>query len=254
MKVYLAGKIKANETTTSPHDGPIYQDWRDDVLTKPPSEVYHRCDIYSYADEWPIMDGAVLGKHDYVGPFYARHHNDTSHSICSYGCDSCDEERELQIVMNCLQAVKRADLVFANISPFDVSIGGCIEVGWAFQSNIRVVGYGHVTNETWFVRRMCSQWFDSARGSAADALRVSLRMVDYQEYIRSDKWRGLAERIKDERGRRCQVCNSKGQLDAHHRTYERLGWEEDNDITVLCRACHELYETNKRLPKPEGGK
>ena len=27
-------------------------------------------------------------------------------------------------------------------------------------------------------------------------------------------------------------------LDVHHLTYERLGREKDEDLRVLCRACH----------------
>ena len=47
---------------------------------------------------------------------------------------------------------------------------------------------------------------------------------------------------------KCQVCNESNDkvvLDAHHRTYERLGDELPEDITVLCRDCHSLYEANK---------
>lgn len=77
--------------------------------------------------------------------------------------------------------------------------------------------------------------------------------VDYYTYIRSAQWRQRANEAKRRAGYRCQVCNRSSSdvvLNAHHRTYERLGNEHPDDITVLCRDCHELYETNRKLPKP----
>ncbi len=70
----------------------------------------------------------------------------------------------------------------------------------------------------------------------------------YHEYIKSASWREKAMAAKERAGWRCQVCNKHKRettLDAHHRTYERLGYELPEDITVLCRDCHELYELNK---------
>jgi hypothetical protein len=77
--------------------------------------------------------------------------------------------------------------------------------------------------------------------------------VEYYAYINSKEWRQRADEAKRRAGYRCQVCNEpspKVILNAHHRTYERLGHEHPDDITVLCRDCHELYELNKKIPKP----
>lgn len=75
---------------------------------------------------------------------------------------------------------------------------------------------------------------------------------DYQKYIRSAEWRKRANAAKKRVGYRCQVCNRHAreiQIEAHHRTYERIGMERPEDITVLCRDCHELYEKNKRMKR-----
>ncbi len=75
--------------------------------------------------------------------------------------------------------------------------------------------------------------------------------VNYYEYIQSAEWRQKAHEAKQRAGYRCQVCNRPATevvLDAHHRTYERLGNEHPEDITVLCRNCHELYEHNRKAP------
>lgn len=73
--------------------------------------------------------------------------------------------------------------------------------------------------------------------------------VDYRTYIQSEAWQARADAAKTRADWRCQVCNrpsSAVPLNAHHRTYERLGHERPEDITVLCRDCHELYESNRR--------
>jgi hypothetical protein len=72
------------------------------------------------------------------------------------------------------------------------------------------------------------------------------RRPNYYDYIKSPQWKRKADAAKKAAGYRCQVCNGKKHLDAHHRTYERLGHERPEDITVLCRDCHQLYETNKK--------
>lgn len=88
-----------------------------------------------------------------------------------------------------------------------------------------------------------------------DALTLSLalsdgRRIDYYEYIASAEWKQKADTAKKAAGYRCQVCNKSkdegAMLDAHHRTYERLGHERPEDVTVLCRDCHSLFEENKR--------
>jgi RNA polymerase-binding transcription factor DksA len=72
--------------------------------------------------------------------------------------------------------------------------------------------------------------------------------VNYKAYIRSRAWKKKAEAAKVRVGNRCQLCNrprSEVQLEAHHRTYERLGHELPGDITVLCRDCHQAHEGSK---------
>ena len=77
------------------------------------------------------------------------------------------------------------------------------------------------------------------------------RRVDYYEYIQSPAWKAKAEVAKKAAGYCCQVCNhgkdEGARLEAHHRTYKRLGHERPEDITVLCDTCHELFSTAGRL-------
>lgn len=87
-----------------------------------------------------------------------------------------------------------------------------------------------------------------AKPKKAKKKRAPFVRPDYYEYIRSQAWRQRADAAKKRAGYRCQVCykhRDEVQLDAHHRTYERLGRERPEDITVLCRNCHQLYESNR---------
>ena len=73
-------------------------------------------------------------------------------------------------------------------------------------------------------------------------------MNDYQEYLQSDYWKLFASEAKERVGNRCQLCNSEGSLHVHHRTYERLGEELPDDVTVLCADCHARFHDKINLP------
>lgn len=71
------------------------------------------------------------------------------------------------------------------------------------------------------------------------------------EYLQSDHWKRTREAALQRADHRCQVCNSSWEtLDVHHRTYERVGHELPEDLLVLCRTCHDLFERNGRLKPP----
>jgi 5-methylcytosine-specific restriction endonuclease McrA len=76
------------------------------------------------------------------------------------------------------------------------------------------------------------------------------KRVDYHQYINSLEWINKSEQAKKRAEYRCQVCNrsnSEVVLHTHHRTYERLGNEKDQDLTVLCQVCHQIFHENRRL-------
>jgi replicative DNA helicase len=63
----------------------------------------------------------------------------------------------------------------------------------------------------------------------------------YREYLLSDHWKCVRDQALERAWHRCQVCNSPDVLDVHHRTYERIGREQPEDLTVLCDRCHSLF-------------
>lgn len=75
---------------------------------------------------------------------------------------------------------------------------------------------------------------------------------NYEIYIQSSEWQKKSEEAKKRVFYRCQICNrhqDQVQLETHHRTYERLGVEIPEDLTVLCRDCHSLYSRYESLVK-----
>lgn len=75
-----------------------------------------------------------------------------------------------------------------------------------------------------------------------------LQAMPYQDYLRSPEWQTRRTRSLKLAGYHCQVCNASGViLNVHHRTYERLGYEYDQDLIVLCQDCHHTFHNNRKL-------
>lgn len=65
--------------------------------------------------------------------------------------------------------------------------------------------------------------------------------MDYQDYLASDHWYQRAREAKERSRWKCEVCSRTGALEAHHKSYARLGFERNSDILVLCERCHGLF-------------
>lgn len=68
-----------------------------------------------------------------------------------------------------------------------------------------------------------------------------LQQMPYAEYLQSKHWKHTRTAAIERAGGACQLCNRTAQLHVHHRTYERLGEELPEDLTVLCKSCHERF-------------
>lgn len=62
--------------------------------------------------------------------------------------------------------------------------------------------------------------------------------VNYQIYIRSNKWREFSKMSKRVSGGRCQACWREGKTETHHKHYGNLGKENLSDVIELCPSCH----------------
>ena len=68
-----------------------------------------------------------------------------------------------------------------------------------------------------------------------------LAQMSLTDYLNTREWNVKRNRALIQAGNRCQLCESTHRLEAHHRTYERLGNELLSDLVVLCRKCHQHY-------------
>lgn len=83
--------------------------------------------------------------------------------------------------------------------------------------------------------------------AAREARVIELRALPYGDYLRTPEW-GQTRKGALRRARyRCQACNTSDPLDVHHRTYERLGAERNDDLIALCRGCHSLFHRKGAL-------
>lgn len=69
-------------------------------------------------------------------------------------------------------------------------------------------------------------------------LSSAQRKALYQEYLKTAHWRDRRQQALEKAGHRCRRCGKGGRLDVHHLTYARLFAEREEDLIVLCRACH----------------
>lgn len=64
----------------------------------------------------------------------------------------------------------------------------------------------------------------------------------YLEYINnSEEWKLKRREVFLLKGRQCERCGSKGNINVHHGTYARLFNEDLTDLFVLCELCHQEY-------------
>ena len=69
---------------------------------------------------------------------------------------------------------------------------------------------------------------------------------DRDPHYASAYWRNIREQCLARDGYRCRLCNSPDELQAHHRTYDRKGREDLEDLTTLCRECHDVVTDHQR--------
>lgn len=65
-----------------------------------------------------------------------------------------------------------------------------------------------------------------------------IRQDDYQRYLHSKAWRDRRREALRLADHRCARCHRQGDLEVHHRSYERFGDERPEDLLVLCARCH----------------
>lgn len=62
--------------------------------------------------------------------------------------------------------------------------------------------------------------------------------VNYTKYLRSKEWKRKRQEALAHYGALCDECGMTESLHVHHKTYERLGNENVEDLQILCKGCH----------------
>jgi hypothetical protein len=67
--------------------------------------------------------------------------------------------------------------------------------------------------------------------------------LGYYSYLKTSHWAIVRRRALIRAGHQCKGCETTHRLNVHHKTYERLWREEEKDVVVLCRDCHEFVHS-----------
>ncbi len=76
--------------------------------------------------------------------------------------------------------------------------------------------------------------------------------AEYRRYLRSVTWFVKRREALRRAGYRCGRCGAPVTNDnahVHHLTYERLGAELPEDLSVMCRECHPEADAERRSQK-----
>lgn len=265
MNIYLAGRCDTN--------------WRSsildvDLLTLSISE-YDLVD-----DDFPVYPNIIRGIHNYTGAFPIM--IDDSHA-CDHGIRSKTlghnpvSDQGLALQRNCFRAIDTSDIVFAWIDRAEL-YGTVAEIVYAATKGKRVwLAFADQSLEQayWFAAHCATLIVDEWSGVDTDAshapdnngvyVEISpltpreafdvcmqsldvllLRALPYAEYLKTDHWATKRAAALTRYHHHCMLCNAQSSLQVHHNTYERLGEEADNDLIVLCKACHYKFH----FPKP----
>lgn len=125
MRMYLAGHVSKNG-------------WRSEVVYELTDSDYWNGE--NLASAWPVIPAGVLGKADYVGPYFISCDHGCSHGESTHGITGgvCSEGlRREEVVRRCLKAIDRSDIVFVWIDKHDIQ-GTLVEIGYAVAKQKRI--------------------------------------------------------------------------------------------------------------------
>jgi len=70
-----------------------------------------------------------------------------------------------------------------------------------------------------------------------------INKMSYSDFLRTKYWSAVANQCKKRANYRCQLCNKKENLRAHHRNYNCHGNEakQIHELICLCSDCHTKF-------------
>lgn len=76
----------------------------------------------------------------------------------------------------------------------------------------------------------------------------------YHDYLLSPEWKQFRKDAFVHYGRKCTKCSKTKNLQIHHHHYRNIFHELMDDVTVLCKACHEAHHKIEKIPKKKAEK
>lgn len=75
----------------------------------------------------------------------------------------------------------------------------------------------------------------------------ALRQLTYKEYLQTIEWRVRRGLALKRAGYCCEQpkCGRRTQLQVHHRTYDHIGEELAEELSVVCEPCHDRYHATQ---------
>jgi 5-methylcytosine-specific restriction endonuclease McrA len=68
-----------------------------------------------------------------------------------------------------------------------------------------------------------------------------LRRLPYRDYLRTAHWTRIRALALERAHFACALCPATAGLEVHHRCYARKGFEQPEDLVVLCWDCHRRH-------------
>lgn len=75
-------------------------------------------------------------------------------------------------------------------------------------------------------------------------INISTLELTYQEYLTTELWRIIRNRVLKRDGNKCQICHYDNDLQVHHKSYDKdtIDGIDLSKLITLCRECHSLIE------------
>lgn len=73
-----------------------------------------------------------------------------------------------------------------------------------------------------------------------------LSTMDYRNFLKTPYWFVISQYVRYKDKYKCRLCDAKGYLNVHHKTYEHRGLEiiYTDDLITLCGHCHSHHHNH----------
>jgi 5-methylcytosine-specific restriction endonuclease McrA len=88
--------------------------------------------------------------------------------------------------------------------------------------------------------RIVYYYIHKNKGNKRKKKRNNLEKLTYPEFLKSDYWRKVRNKVLERDGYKCKLCGSVDNLVVHHKTYKNHNNELKHleDLVTVCNYCH----------------